>query len=82
LSVKEEDIRVVLLNINKEHAEDYSDWIKVGIALHNAKMPWESFEEFSQRSEKYKENECFYVYNFSRTNHWTSRLLSRRFIGG
>ena len=63
LSGKEEDIRKVLMSINKEHADDYHDWIKVGIALHNAKMPWELFEEFSKRSEKYKDGECFYAYN-------------------
>jgi len=64
ISLSQEDIRTVLMSINQEHAEDYHDWIKVGLALYNAKMPWELFDEFSQRSkEGYEEGKCFYTWN-------------------
>jgi hypothetical protein len=62
ISKREEDIRRLLSLIDKKHAEEYSDWIGVAIALCHAGLSWELFDEFSKRSEKYKEGEPFYVY--------------------
>ena len=63
ISLKEEDITKVLMNINKEHAENYDDWIKVGIALYTAKLPWQMWDEFSKRCpEKYEEGSCYYTW--------------------
>ncbi len=61
-SRREEDVRKLLLSIDKKHAEDYHDWICVGIALAAANAPWTLYDEFSRRSDKYKEGEPFYVY--------------------
>lgn len=62
LSKREADVRRLLQAIDKKHAEEYSDWIGVGIALCHAGLPWELYDEFSQRSSKYKEGEPYYVY--------------------
>jgi hypothetical protein len=35
MSKTEEDIRTLLQSINADHAENYADWIKVGLALHH-----------------------------------------------
>ena len=61
-SKTEEDVRKALQHINLEHAENYSDWIKVGLALHHENLGWELWDEFSKRSSKYKEGECYYIY--------------------
>lgn len=63
ISAKEEDVRKVLMAINKEHAENRDDWIKVGIALYTAKLPCSLWDEFSQRApEKYEEGGCYYTW--------------------
>lgn len=62
ISKTEEDVRTALQHINLEHAENYSDWIKVGLALHHENLGWELWDEFSRRSPKYKEGEPYYVY--------------------
>ena len=61
-SKTEVDVRKALESINLEHAENYSDWIKVGLALHHEGLGWELWDEFSKRSPKYKEGECYYIY--------------------
>lgn len=63
VSKTEEDIRTLLQHIHVEHAENYADWIKVGLALHHEGLGWELWDEFSRRSPKYREGEPFYVYN-------------------
>jgi len=62
VSMNVDDIRKALESINKEHADDHSDWIKVGMALYHAKIPWEVFDEFSKRSEKYEAGTPYYTY--------------------
>lgn len=63
ISTDHEDIKTVIMNINKEHADDYQDWIKVGIALYQAKCPWQMWDEFSKRSpEHYEEGKPYYVW--------------------
>jgi hypothetical protein len=62
ISKSEADVRKLLQHINLEHAENYADWIKVGLALHHEGMGWELWDEFSRRSPKYREGEPFYVY--------------------
>lgn len=68
LSKREADVRRLLSTIDLKHAEDYSDWVAVGIALNHAGLPWEVYDEFSQRSPKYKEGEPFYVYSALKKN--------------
>jgi len=72
-----EDIRKLLGAINVEHAEEYSDWIKVGLALFHEGLPWDLFDEFSRRSPKYREGEPFYVYN-SFHHHQVNEPISLR----
>lgn len=62
VSKSEEDIRTLLMNINADHAENYADWIKVGLALHHEGLGWELWDEFSRRSPKYREGETYYVW--------------------
>jgi hypothetical protein len=57
-----EDVRTLLQNIAVEHAENYADWIKVGLALHHEGLNWELWDEFSRRSPKYREGEPYYVW--------------------
>lgn len=77
ISKKQEDIRKLLMAINLEHAEEYSDWIKVGLALYHEQLPWELFDEFSRRSPKYREGEPFYVYT-SFHHHQINEPISLR----
>jgi len=79
ISKSEEDLRTALNAINLEHAENYADWIKVGLALHHEGMSWELFDEFSRRSPKYKEGEPYYVYK-SFENRPTEEPVSLRTI--
>ena len=62
LSKKEQDVRRLLELIDPKHADDYSDWISVAMALVNADLSPDLFDEFSRRSQKYKEGEPYYVY--------------------
>jgi len=63
ISKTEADVRTLLQHINLDHAENYADWIKVGLALHHEGLGWELWDEFSKRSPKYKEGETYYVWN-------------------
>jgi len=63
MSKTEEDIRTLLQSINADHAENYADWIKVGLALHHEGLTWELWDEFSRRSPKYREGEPYYVWH-------------------
>ena len=58
----EATLRDVLQSISQSHADNYGDWVTVGMALHHAGAPVELFEEFSQRSAKYVPGEPPYVY--------------------
>ena len=77
ISKKREDIRTLLGAISLEHAEEYSDWIKVGLALWRDQYDWELFDEFSRRSPKYREGEPFYVWNSFR-HHSLNEPISLR----
>ena len=60
ISNDHEDIEKVIMSINKEHAEDYHDWIKVGIALFQAKCPFSLWDKFSQRGDNYDKGQCLF----------------------
>jgi len=77
ISKSEADVRTLLQNISVEHAENYSDWIKVGLALHHENLGWELWDEFSRRSPKYREGEPYYVYQ-SFANRPTEEPISLR----
>ena len=62
ISKTAEDVRVLLATINLDHCENYSDWIKVGLAIHHEGLGWELFDEFSRRSPKYRDGEPYHVY--------------------
>jgi hypothetical protein len=62
VSRTEDDIRKLLQNIALEHAENYADWVKVGLALYHEGLSWELWDEFSRRSPKYREGEPYYVW--------------------
>nr|WPF46472.1 MAG: hypothetical protein [Lake Baikal virophage 3] len=65
ISTDHDDIQKVVMGINKEHAENYDDWVKVGIALYHAKVPWTIWDEFSKRTTiegQYEEGRCFYTF--------------------
>ena len=62
ISKNVEDIRTLLFAINVKHAEDFSDWIKVGLALHHEGFDADLFDEFSKRSKKYVEGESHAIY--------------------
>ena len=60
----EESLRTLLTHLDVSHAENYQDWITVGLALHKVGARWELFDEFSRRaSDKYVEGEPWYVYS-------------------
>ena len=77
ISKTEADVRTLLQHINLDHAENYADWIKVGLALHHEGLGWELWDEFSRRSPKYREGEPFYVYQ-SFANRPTDEPISLR----
>jgi len=79
ISKTSEDVRTALMSINVEHCENYSDWIKVGLALHHEGLGWELFDEFSRRSPKYREGEPYHVYE-SFANRPTEEPISLRTI--
>ena len=63
VSVEVEDIEKVLEHIDVKHFDDYSDWIKIGLALHQANLGWQLYDKYSKRSSKYEEGVCYYTYN-------------------
>ena len=77
--MKKQDIekaRTLLALLNDERASNYSDWIRIGWALHNidrSLLP--DWIEFSQRSTKYKEGECEDLWSGMRSQGLTIRSL-------
>lgn len=76
---KEDDIRrarhlVTLLS--EERTNDFSDWIRVGWALHNIDFSLlDSWIDFSRQSNKYKEGECEDLWYKMRPDGLTIRSL-------
>ena len=78
MNKSEEDVRILLGAINVEHATNYHDWIKVGMALHHEGFGWELWDEFSRRSPDYKEGEPFYVWDSLTKHKVTDEPVSMR----
>jgi hypothetical protein len=47
-----------LSGLNPSRADNYKEWVDVGMALHNAGCDWTDWDKWSQASGKYKEGEC------------------------
>jgi hypothetical protein len=52
------DIDLLLSHIATEHADDFTDWFKIGCAIHNSGFSYANFETFSKRSPKYTHDCC------------------------
>ena len=48
------DINKLLNNIDLRFCDNYDDWFAIGCALHHCGYPFEDFDMFSKRSEKYQ----------------------------
>lgn len=62
-SQKHNEIREILSCLSKDRCDDYEDWVKVGLALHNCDVPIYIFEEWSKNSSKYQPGCCDSIYN-------------------
>ena len=64
--------------LNEKRAEDYHDWLRVGLVLHNidnSLLP--TWIEFSKKSKKFKEGECEKIWKTMK-NPITGNLLTIR----
>ena len=62
--------------LSKKRADKYTDWIRVGWALHNTdKSLLDTWIDFSKRSKKYKEGECQHLWRGMRDSGYTDRSL-------
>jgi Primase C terminal 2 (PriCT-2)/Family of unknown function (DUF5906) len=76
-SADEESLRTLLTHLDASHAENYQDWITVGLALHNSDAGWELFDEFSRRAlDKYVEGEPWYVYSRFKDRSENQRVVT------
>lgn len=55
---KEDEIRIVLDGLSVSRADNYSDWITVGMILKNEGYECNMWDEWSQVSSKYNSSEC------------------------
>ena len=76
-AVDEEVLRTLLSHLNVSHAENYHDWITVGLALYNSNARWELFDEFSKRATtKHVDGEPWYVYSRFRERPENERVVT------
>ena len=52
---EEENIRELIMGLNKNKSDNYDDWVKIGLYLTNITNGKEIFRKFSERSKKYNE---------------------------
>ena len=61
--------------LSKERADDYSKWLEVGLCLFNIdNRLFESWDKFSQQSDKYDKSGCFKKWISFQTAHSTNPL--------
>lgn len=48
----------ILSSLQGYRADDYHDWVKVGMALHSAGCTWQDWDAWSRQSSKYQEGVC------------------------
>lgn len=62
-----------LINIiNKKRADDYHDWITIGLIIYkynNSKQSFNIWKNFSSQSLKFNENDCIYKWNSFSTSY-------------
>lgn len=61
--VDETTIRNILDNIKTSRFDDYTNWLHLGIILKTYKISPDIYDEYSQKSEKYKLNQPYNIYN-------------------
>jgi len=72
-----DDIKYLLDNLNKSRADNYRDWIYIGIAIYNSNNTKEGFElwkNWSKLSDKYDENNCVYKWNSFNNNDFKANF--------
>ena len=55
-------VREVLAALDAKRADDYGDWLRCAYALKNSGLPYELFDEFSNRSTKSNDGSPFYLW--------------------
>lgn len=55
---KEDEIKIVLDGLSVSRADNYSDWVVVGMILKNEGCECDMWDEWSQASSKYRSGEC------------------------
>ena len=81
-SDKEDDIRkanVFISMLGQHRAEDYHDWLRVGLALHGIdESLLGTWDDFSKRSKKYKKNECSKMWDSIKSKSSSGNILTIR----
>jgi hypothetical protein len=57
-SVDQKRVRELVTALKPERADDYSDWLTVGMIMHKAGLPMDEWDRWSQQSQKYQAGEC------------------------
>lgn len=71
-----EKMKQVLKSLHIKRADDYSYWIMAGLALKSDGYEWELWNEFSKRSTKYDEKDCYYLWDlYLKPNRITTSTL-------
>jgi hypothetical protein len=73
--IEDEKIKQVLEKLHIKRADDYAYWIMTGLALKSDGYDCSIWDEFSKRSSKYQEGECFYLWNKLKVNRITVNTL-------
>ncbi len=74
--LNEQQMRKLLQTLHIKRANDYILWIMTGLALIGDGYNFSLWEEFSKRSVKYEEGDCYYVWNLHlKPNRITSATL-------
>lgn len=61
--IDESTIRTILDNLNITRFDNYLNWIHLAIILKRCNISADIYNEYSQKSSKYKENEPYNIYN-------------------
>jgi P4 family phage/plasmid primase-like protien len=69
------DLRAVVMGLNKARADEYQDWIRVGMSLHHAGQDVSLWIEFSKQSKKFMYGECERAWRGFRKGALTERTL-------
>lgn len=73
--LEDKDMAELLKSLNVKRSNNYNDWISCGLALKNDGYDYTLWNEFSKKSTKYVEGECYYNWTVMNPNNITCGTL-------